>query len=104
MGDHSSSFTTRLWIQFQPIERRLVLRSAARLRAAALWTSCRSAEALQFAFGNRWDDGFAILMYHRVAEEVPGVESPTMNVTPAQLRRSFPASWRWVTNVGRSPS
>lgn len=60
-----------------------------RLRAAALWTSCRTAEALQAAFGNRWDDGFAILMYHRVAEETPGIVSPTMNVTPAQLRRQL---------------
>jgi len=90
VGDHSSSFSDTTvdtissqsngdWYCVQP----------SRLRAAALWTSCRSAEALQFTLGNRWDDGFAILMYHRVAEDVPGVESPTMNVTPAQLRRQL---------------
>ena len=60
-----------------------------RLRAAALWAACRTAEACSLSRGNRWDDGFAILMYHRVAEEVPGVESPTMNVTPEQLRRQL---------------
>ena len=53
---------------------------------AALWAACRTAEALQFARGNRWDEGFVILMYHRVAEEVPGFEAPTMNVTPERLR------------------
>jgi peptidoglycan/xylan/chitin deacetylase (PgdA/CDA1 family) len=57
-----------------------------RLRVAALWAACRTAEVLQFARGNRWDEGFVILMYHRVADEVPGVEAPTMNVTPERLR------------------
>lgn len=60
-----------------------------RLKVAALKTACRAAEALQFACGSRLGDGFVILMYHRVADEVPGVEPPTMNVTPERLRRQL---------------
>jgi peptidoglycan/xylan/chitin deacetylase (PgdA/CDA1 family) len=60
-----------------------------RLRSAATWGACRVAAALQSVRGNRCNDGFAILMYHRCAEEVPGVETPTINVTPRQFRRQL---------------
>lgn len=77
--DTTSSLSNGDWYCVQP----------SRLRGAALWSACRTSEALQFTLGNRWDDGFAILMYHRVAEELPGVDVPTMNVTPVQLRRQL---------------
>jgi peptidoglycan/xylan/chitin deacetylase (PgdA/CDA1 family) len=44
---------------------------------------------MQNLCGNRSSDGFAILMYHRVAERVPGVEPPTCNVSPQRLRRQL---------------
>ena len=47
------------------------------------------AAGLQNLRGNLCADGFGILMYHRVADHVPGVESPSSNVTPAQLRRQL---------------
>jgi peptidoglycan/xylan/chitin deacetylase (PgdA/CDA1 family) len=59
------------------------------LRIAAVWAACRLAVGLQLVRGNRHDDGFGILMYHRVAETVPGVGTPTMNVAPRQLRRQL---------------
>jgi peptidoglycan/xylan/chitin deacetylase (PgdA/CDA1 family) len=59
------------------------------LRVAAIWAACRVAAGLQSVRGNCCDDGFGILMYHRVAEEVSGVETPTMNVPPQQLRRQL---------------
>jgi peptidoglycan/xylan/chitin deacetylase (PgdA/CDA1 family) len=61
----------------------------ARLRLAARWAAARTAATLQNFYGNRYDDGFGILMYHRVAERVPGVEAPTSNVTPERLRQQL---------------
>jgi peptidoglycan/xylan/chitin deacetylase (PgdA/CDA1 family) len=60
-----------------------------RLRTAASWTTARIAAGLQTVYGNRSADGFCILMYHRVSARVPGVEAPTANVTPQQLRRQL---------------
>ena len=50
-----------------------------------IWTWPRVTEAfalLLTLFG-------ALPMYHRVAEEVQGIEAPTMNVTPERLRRQL---------------
>jgi peptidoglycan/xylan/chitin deacetylase (PgdA/CDA1 family) len=44
---------------------------------------------MQQLAGNRRADGFGILMYHRIADPVPGVGAPTWNVTPAQFRRQM---------------
>ncbi|MGD9722716.1 MAG: polysaccharide deacetylase family protein [Pirellulales bacterium] len=57
-----------------------------RARQAAVWTAERLAAGLGQLCGQRWKEGFGILCYHRVAEVVPGVEPPTWNVTPGQLR------------------
>lgn len=60
-----------------------------RLRLAARWGTARVAATLQNFCGNRCHDGFGILMYHRVAERVPGVEAPTSNVTPERLQQQL---------------
>jgi len=61
-----------------------------RLRMATIWTTARVAAGLQVLCGNfRHNDGFGILMYHRVAKRVPGVQSPTSNVTPERFRRQL---------------
>jgi peptidoglycan/xylan/chitin deacetylase (PgdA/CDA1 family) len=60
-----------------------------RLHDAALWAATRTAAMLQNVSGNRCQEGFAILMYHRVAENPSGVARPTFNVTPQQLRRQL---------------
>jgi len=39
--------------------------------------------------GSRSRGRFGILMYHRIAEEVPGLPRPTINVPPAQFRRQI---------------
>jgi peptidoglycan/xylan/chitin deacetylase (PgdA/CDA1 family) len=44
---------------------------------------------LNRVFGTRATGRFGILMYHRVADHVPGVESPTWNVTPAVFREQM---------------
>lgn len=60
-----------------------------RLRVAATWAASRAAAGLQNAVGSRHHDGFAILMYHRIADHVQGVDPPTLNVTPGQLHRQL---------------
>ena len=64
-------------------------REAAPARQVARWTAAKLTAGLQHLCGNRNSDGFGILMYHRVTERVPGVEPPTNNVTPTQLRRQL---------------
>jgi peptidoglycan/xylan/chitin deacetylase (PgdA/CDA1 family) len=54
-----------------------------------MWGAARVAAGMQRVSGNRCAEGFTILMYHRVAERVPGVEPPTCNVTPQRLRRQL---------------
>jgi GT2 family glycosyltransferase/peptidoglycan/xylan/chitin deacetylase (PgdA/CDA1 family) len=39
--------------------------------------------------GPRYTDRFSILTYHRIAEPVSGVPSPTINVTAARMRRQL---------------
>src|SRR3954465_623804 len=60
-----------------------------RVRAAAMWTAAKIAAGLQNLRGNCCAEGFGILMYHRVAENVRGVATPTWNVTPKQMRRQL---------------
>jgi peptidoglycan/xylan/chitin deacetylase (PgdA/CDA1 family) len=60
-----------------------------RLRVAAVSAATRVAAGMQIVCGDHSRDGFGILMYHRVAERTPGVPTPTLNVTPRQLRRQL---------------
>jgi peptidoglycan/xylan/chitin deacetylase (PgdA/CDA1 family) len=56
------------------------LKSQALDRAAAFANAC---------FGPREGDAFGILMYHRVAEHVDGVKSPTWNARPRRLEEQL---------------
>jgi peptidoglycan/xylan/chitin deacetylase (PgdA/CDA1 family) len=60
-----------------------------RLRRFATWGAATVAGGLQRVGGNLFAEGFGILMYHRVANHVRGVEPPTVNVTPERLRRQL---------------
>ncbi len=60
-----------------------------RLRVAATGAATRAALSLLRWRGNGCQEGFAILMYHRVAEVVPGTEPLTDNVSPRQLKRQL---------------
>jgi peptidoglycan/xylan/chitin deacetylase (PgdA/CDA1 family) len=55
------------------------------------WRSTMQRAAGQFSaalswLGNRAANDVGILLYHRLAERVPGIEEPSINVTPAQFR------------------
>jgi peptidoglycan/xylan/chitin deacetylase (PgdA/CDA1 family) len=56
---------------------------------AAMWTASHVAAGMQQVSGNHCAQGFTILMYHRVAERIPGVAAPTCNVSPKNLRRQL---------------
>jgi peptidoglycan/xylan/chitin deacetylase (PgdA/CDA1 family) len=73
----------------QQLNRSWFVDPPSRLRKAAMWGAAKIAAGLQNLRGNLCAEGFGILMYHRIAEHVPGVESPSINVTPAQLRRQL---------------
>jgi len=60
-----------------------------RLQDAAIWGAVRVAAGLHRVFGERREDAFGILMYHRVAERTGGVSTPTSNVTPGRLRQQL---------------
>jgi peptidoglycan/xylan/chitin deacetylase (PgdA/CDA1 family) len=60
-----------------------------RARAVGRWASARAAAGLQRLRGNYCHCGFAILMYHRVAEPIPGVAPPTWNVAPERLKQQL---------------
>lgn len=49
----------------------------------------RGAALLQSLFGCRGRDRFGILMYHRLAECIPGVPEPTWNVTPQRFEEQL---------------
>lgn len=66
-----------------------ICKPRSRLRIAAISAATRVAAGLQSVRGNRSTDGFGILMYHRVAEHIAGVATPTLNVTPERLRRQL---------------
>jgi peptidoglycan/xylan/chitin deacetylase (PgdA/CDA1 family) len=66
-----------------------------RLQIAAMTTATpatakriggRLAVLLSSALGNRSGDSFGILLYHRSTPAPPGIQAPTMNVTPTRLR------------------
>jgi peptidoglycan/xylan/chitin deacetylase (PgdA/CDA1 family) len=62
------------------------LRAAERLaRRMVVSSGC----GLNWMLGSRAAGRFGILMYHRVAHRVDGVEPPTWNVTPGQFRRQL---------------
>jgi peptidoglycan/xylan/chitin deacetylase (PgdA/CDA1 family) len=74
--------------------RQPTLQHALRTNLAQLGCSARRALAqvaavLQGLTGNRCDSGFGILMYHRIADLVPGVAAPTWNVTPYKFRQQL---------------
>jgi peptidoglycan/xylan/chitin deacetylase (PgdA/CDA1 family) len=56
---------------------------------ASICATAWVAAGLQCLRGNRCRNGFGILMYHRVAERISGVDTPTSNVTPHRLRRQL---------------
>ncbi|HVR28437.1 MAG TPA: polysaccharide deacetylase family protein [Thermoanaerobaculia bacterium] len=58
-----------------------------RLASAAKRVAGTAGSALYEASGRRRSDGFGILMYHRVAPVVRGIEKPPWNVPPRQFRR-----------------
>jgi peptidoglycan/xylan/chitin deacetylase (PgdA/CDA1 family) len=60
-----------------------------RFHEAASWCAQRVAVGLNLLARKPLGKGFGILMYHRVAERTPGVETPTVNVTPARLREQL---------------
>jgi peptidoglycan/xylan/chitin deacetylase (PgdA/CDA1 family) len=74
--------------QREPDESGVVARIADRSRGMAKRAAAQLAAALQ-----AWDaspsGSFGILMYHRVAENVPGIARPTWNVTPEVLRQQL---------------
>lgn len=57
-----------------------------RVQDATIWAANRVALGLHRALGERPEEAFGILMYHRVAERTSGFSTPTGNVTPARLR------------------
>lgn len=61
----------------------------ARLRGLARRGVLQTAVGLRAITGSRPAGGFGILMYHRVADPIPGVAAPTWNVSPARLRRQL---------------
>jgi peptidoglycan/xylan/chitin deacetylase (PgdA/CDA1 family) len=60
-----------------------------RLQDATIWGAVRVAAGLHRVFGDRREDAFGILMYHRVSERTGGVSSPTANVTPRRFREQL---------------
>jgi len=76
------------YLQRQPVSEWFV-KPQSPMRKAAMWATAKVAAGLQNLGGNRYSEGFGVLMYHRVAEHVPGVSPPTLNVTPKQLRQQL---------------
>jgi peptidoglycan/xylan/chitin deacetylase (PgdA/CDA1 family) len=76
------------YFQRQPVSEWFV-KPQSPMRKVAVWATAKVAAGLQNLGGNRYAEGFGILMYHRVAEHVPGVSAPTLNVTPKQLRQQL---------------
>lgn len=60
-----------------------------RLQDAMIWGAVRVAAGMHRLFGDRHEDAFGILMYHRVAERTGGISSPTANVTPRRFREQL---------------
>jgi peptidoglycan/xylan/chitin deacetylase (PgdA/CDA1 family) len=55
---------------------------------AGKWTGGRLARALD-VLGTRNPGSFGILLYHRINEKVPGVPTPTKNVTPGRFTQQM---------------
>jgi peptidoglycan/xylan/chitin deacetylase (PgdA/CDA1 family) len=68
---------------------------------AGKWLGGRVALGLDAALAPRSDGRFGILLYHRVTAAPPGLERPTMNVTPdrfaGQLEHLLDAGYRFLT-------
>lgn len=73
----------------RPTKSEWVLKPQSRTLSSAMWAAAKVAAGLQNVRGNCCSEGFAILMYHRVAEHIKGLAAPTLNVTPDQLRRQI---------------
>jgi glycosyltransferase involved in cell wall biosynthesis/peptidoglycan/xylan/chitin deacetylase (PgdA/CDA1 family) len=65
---------------------RLSASSRSHIRRIITWGAGRAAAGLNALFGPQGDNGFGILMYHRVAPRDRGLAAPTWNVTPHQFR------------------
>lgn len=76
-------------IAAQAAERPVATFRRNRLQDATIWGAVRVAAGLHHMFGDRREDAFGILMYHRVAERTGGVSSPTANVTPRRFREQL---------------
>ncbi|HEY4309386.1 MAG TPA: glycosyltransferase [Pirellulales bacterium] len=72
-----------------PLQPRSTIRPKLLAREAAVWGIGRAAAALQATRGRRPGNGFGILTYHRVTENVSGFPAPTWNITPAQLEKQL---------------
>ena len=81
----ASPNTQRAEARFAPVEVPLV-------RTATDWgirgVSAFGAAACRMA-GRRAGEHFGILLYHRVADEVPGLEKPSINVPPSQFEQQI---------------
>ena len=71
----------------RPLFNRRTLRSFVKDKAkqAVVGFGC----GLNWLFGCRTGNGLGILMYHRVADSVPGIDPPTWNITPARFREQL---------------
>lgn len=72
-----------------PANRKVTTIRRSRVHESATWCAQRLASGLNTLSGNRPASGFGILMYHRVAEREPGLETPTCNVTPDRFRQQL---------------
>ena len=83
---------------YRPPESRLVGKANRLKRHVGMWTAVATRELLR----RRGADGFGILMYHRVARPVTGIQPPTWNVTPERFRRQMAGLFGGDTSPGRS--
>ena len=72
-----------------PAELQSVSRFNAAIKSAAKRLALRSSIPFERCFGHRVEGAFGILMYHRVTPIVPGLPTPTWNVTPDRFRRQL---------------
>jgi peptidoglycan/xylan/chitin deacetylase (PgdA/CDA1 family) len=72
-----------------PDELNSVSRFNAAIKTAAKRFALRSSIPFQRYFGQRVEGAFGILMYHRVTPIVPGLPTPTWNVTPDRFGRQL---------------
>jgi peptidoglycan/xylan/chitin deacetylase (PgdA/CDA1 family) len=72
-----------------PADVHSVSRFGAAMKSAAKRLVLRSSVPFERFLRRRVDGAFGILMYHRVAPVVPGLPTPTWNVTPERFRQQL---------------